>query len=105
MKALNDVVERKTGSQLSKNEGEIAAIAIAGRGGRATAFILQRFACDVDRHYARVRLEDRAELLRVERNGCKNGLELHHQVWMALGNILPCRFVFEELGEIPFRKH
>jgi hypothetical protein len=60
---------------------------------------------NADRHYVRVRLEDRAELLLVERDGCNDGLKLHHQVRMALGDVLPCRFVFEELGEISFRKH
>lgn len=55
--------------------------------------------------YVGFRLERRAELLLVERNRCDNGLELRHQVRMALGNVLPRRFVFEELGEIPFRKH
>lgn len=58
-----------------------------------------------DGNCVRARLEDRAELLLVERNGRNDGLELRHQVWMALGNVLPCRFIFEKLREISLRKH
>ncbi|WP_167444557.1 hypothetical protein [Paraburkholderia bryophila] len=69
------------------------------------ALISLRVARGVDRRYVRVRLEDRAELLLVEGNGCNDGLERHHQIRMTLSNVLPRRIVFEELDEISFRKH
>ncbi|MFM0079369.1 hypothetical protein P0D72_10865 [Paraburkholderia sediminicola] len=69
------------------------------------ALISRRVTRDADCHYVKVRLEDRAELLLVERNGCNDGLERHHHIRMASGNVLPYRFVFEELGEMSFRKH
>ncbi|MFM0273540.1 hypothetical protein PQQ59_23340 [Paraburkholderia aspalathi] len=82
-------------------------IAIAGRRSRSDGAYLaaRRVARGVDRRYVRVRLEGRAELLLVERNGCNDGLELRHQIRMTLDNVFPRRIVFQELGEISFRKH
>ncbi|MCX4177524.1 MULTISPECIES: hypothetical protein [Paraburkholderia] len=82
-------------------------IAIAGRRSRSDGAYLaaRRVARSVDRRYVRVRLKGRAELLLVERNGCNDGLERHHQIRMTLSKVLPRRIVFEELDEISFRKH
>lgn len=79
-------------------------------GARGTRSILEKLLKQAQfevccRHYVRVRLEGRAALLLVERNGCDDGLELGHQIRVALSNVLPSRFIFEKLREVSLRKH
>lgn len=89
MPGQQHVVQRLCGSQTSKRWSSCGSASHAVWWG----------------HYAMARLDDCAALLLVEGNGCDDGFELHHQIWMTLGNVLPCGFIFEKLGEVPFRQH